>query len=224
MAFVKKAFGVVMWLGAIFYAAPHLSTTVTALLTAAVMLGTGVFGWPDPEDGEGWVTVRVRQLWAIVGGIVGAYLLLGVLVREGFILPPVSLAVPSAGGAAAQAEGIEWMNDEAAALARAQAENKPLVIDFTAEWCQACHELDRYTFSDAQVAGLARGEFIALRLDCTKGGDPAVRAVQQKYGVTGLPTVVFTRPDGTPVDKTIGFVEAAPFLAVMQKALATVRG
>jgi thiol:disulfide interchange protein DsbD len=131
----------------------------------------------------------------------------------------VSLSSAGAGGAAAPAaEGIAWMDDEAAALARAAAENKPLLIDFTAEWCQACHELDRFTFSDARVRALAADGYVALRVDCTKGTDPAVRAIQQKYGVTGLPTVVFARGDGSVIDKTIGFVKADPFLATMQAA------
>ncbi|MEN9786262.1 MAG: hypothetical protein RLZZ299_1526 [Pseudomonadota bacterium] len=212
---VKKAFGVVMWLGAIYYVAPQLPVVVTALATAFVLLWTAVFAWPDPDDGEGFVLRRGRILVSVVAGLVGAYLLLGVLLTRGFVLAPVGLA-PS--GAASTVPTVTWMSDEAAARARAQAEGKPLLIDFTAEWCAACHELDRYTFSDPAVAAAIREGFVAVRVDCTDRADAAVTAIQQRYGVLGLPTVVVARPDGTRVDATIGFVEAAPFLARIRSA------
>lgn len=218
MVLVKKAFGIVMWLGAVYYAAPHLSTTVTALLTAAVLLATAVFSWPSAEDGEGVFLERLRQLYGIVGVLVGGYLLVGTLVREGFILPAWS--GPAGGGAAAAHQGpaIPWLPDEATALARAQAEGKPLMIDFTAEWCAACHEMEKLTYTDPRVIAAAEG-FVPVMIDCTEKGDPTVVELQKRYGVTGLPTVVFVRPDGTKVGETIGFVEADAFLPHMQAAL-----
>lgn len=217
MVTVKKAFGIVLWLGAIYYAAAHLSTTVTALATAAVLLTTAVFGWPHPDDGEGVFTVRLRQLYGIVGGLVGAYLLVGTLVKDGFILPAVSL--PAGGAVATQAQaGIPWIRTEEEALKVAQATGKPLMIDFTAEWCAACHEMERYTYTDPRVVAAAEG-FVPVMLDCTEKGDPAIVALQKKYGVTGLPTVVFVMPDGRILGGTVGFVEADDFLPEMNKAL-----
>ncbi len=218
---VKKAFGVVMWLGAIYYVSPHLPVVVTALATAFVLLWTAVFAWPDADDGEGFVMRRGRVLIAVIAGLTGSYLVLGVLLSRGFVLPPVSLGV----GAASQASPtVTWMSDEAAARARAQAEGKPLLIDFTAEWCAACHELERYTFSDPTVAAAIRDGFVAVRIDCTDRADATVTALQQRYGVLGLPTVVVARPDGTRVDATVGFEEAAPFLARIRAAAARAVG
>lgn len=214
MTTVKKSFGIVMWLGAIFYAQPLLTNVQTALLTAAVLLTTAVFAWPHPDDGEGFVTTRARQLYTVVGGIVGAYLLLGTLVTQGFILPPLRL---SAAGTAAAGPAIPWLRDEASAVAAAQASGKLMVIDFTAEWCQACHELEKYTYTDPAVIAEAE-HFVPAMLDCTRSDDPAIKAVQQKYGVTGLPTVVFARADGTIVNVVVGFVPAPEFLAEMKKA------
>ncbi|MDP2313746.1 MAG: protein-disulfide reductase DsbD family protein [Pseudomonadota bacterium] len=217
MVTVKKGFGIVLWLGAIYYAAAHLSPTVTALATAAVLLTTAVFGWPHADDGEGPMTVSLRRLYGLVGGLVGAYLLLGTLVKEGFILPPVSLA--SAGGGAAQAgPGIPWVRTEADALALAKSTGKPVMIDFTAEWCAACHEMERFTYTDPRVISAAEG-FVPAMLDCTQSGDPVIDAVQKKYGVTGLPTVVFVMPDGRRLGGTVGFVEAEDFVKEMQAAL-----
>jgi thiol:disulfide interchange protein DsbD len=217
MVTVKKSFGVVLWLGAIFYASSHLSTTVTALSTAAVLLVTGVFGWPDPEDGEGMMIVRARQLYAVVAGIVGAYLLLGTLATQGFILPAMSM---SGGGAATADAGpkITWVRTEAEAIELAKASGKPMMIDFTAEWCQACHEMERFTYTDAAVIAQAGG-FVTAMIDCTEKADPGVLAIQKKYGVSGLPTVVFAMPDGRVLGGTVGFVKAPDFIVEMKKAL-----
>lgn len=217
MVTVKKGFGIVLWLGAIYFSAAHLSPTVTALATSAVLLVTAVFGWPHADDGDGPFTVSLRRLYGIVGGLVGAYLLLGTLVKDGFILPAVSLG--STGGGAAQAQpGIAWIRTEAEALELARSSGKPLMIDFTAEWCAACHEMERFTYTDARVIAAAEG-FVPAMLDCTKKGDPVVEAVLKKYGVTGLPTVVFVMPDGRRLGGTVGFVEAAAFVKEMQVAL-----
>ncbi|MFN7144508.1 MAG: thioredoxin family protein, partial [Myxococcota bacterium] len=183
----------------------------------AVLLTTAVFGWPHPDDGEGVFTVRLRQLYGIVGGVVGGYLLVGTLVKDGFILPPVSLSTGGAATSQAQA-GIPWIRTEEEALKVAQATGKPLMIDFTAEWCAACHEMERYTYTDPRVVAAAEG-FVPVMLDCTEKGDPAIVALQKKYGVTGLPTVVFVMPDGRILGGTVGFVEADDFLPEMTKAL-----
>ncbi|MDP2308657.1 MAG: protein-disulfide reductase DsbD family protein [Pseudomonadota bacterium] len=218
MVTVKKGFGIVLWLGAIYFSAAHLSPTVTALSTAAVLLVTAVFGWPNPDDGEGPFTVSLRRLYGIVAGLVGAYLLLGTLVKDGFILPAVSLAAAGGGGAAQAQPGIAWIRTEAEALELAKATGKPVMIDFTAEWCAACHEMERFTYTDPRVIAAAEG-FVPAMLDCTKSGDPVVDAVQKKYGVTGLPTVVFVMPDGRRLGGTVGFVEAEDFVKEMQAAL-----
>ncbi|MFZ5475589.1 MAG: protein-disulfide reductase DsbD domain-containing protein [Myxococcota bacterium] len=212
MVLVKKSFGIVMWLGAIYYAAPHLSTEVTALLTAAVLLATAVFSWPSAEDGEGETLQRLRQVYSLGGGLVGAYLLVGTLVQEGFILPPLRL-----GSAEVREEKIEWLASEAEGLARAQAEGKPMMIDFTAEWCAACHELEKYTYTDPRVIAAAK-DFVPVMIDCTKDKDPGIVALQKKYGVTGLPTVLFVKPDGTVMGQVIEFIEADAFLTHMEAA------
>jgi thiol:disulfide interchange protein DsbD len=216
MVLVKKAFGIVMWLGAIYYASPHLPLVVVALATAGVLLFTAVFAWPHADDGEGWFLERLRQAYAITGGLVGAYLLVGTLVKEGFILP--AMQVGSIGGQAASAKGITWLTDEAVGVAKAQELGKPMIIDFTADWCAACHEMEKLTYTDPGVVAAA-GDFVTVMVDCTSN-DPTIRALQQKYGVLGLPTVVFVQPDGTQVDRTFGFVSAEEFLPRMAAAAA----
>ncbi len=215
MVLVKKSFGVVMWLGAIYYAAPLFSMAQTALLTAAVLVVTGVFAWPDPDDGEGFYARRLRQVYSVTGVLVGAYLLVGTLMSEGFILPPMRLGSATA----AEAPKIAWLRTESEGLAAAETAGKPLMIDFTAEWCAACHEMEKYTYTDPGVIAAAEG-FVPVMIDCTSKADPIVKAVQEKYGVRGLPTVVFALPDGTILGGTVGFYKADEFKDFMNAALA----
>ena len=218
METVKHGFGVAMWLGAVYFVAPHLSDTVTALLTAFVLLSTAVFAWPSNDD-EGPAIARAHRLYAVVGGLVGAYLLVGTLVTQGFILPP--LQISTAGAATATAQGsIPWIkDDETAALAQAKAEDKPLIIDFTAEWCAACKELEHFTYTDAQVITTSAA-FVPLMIDATSDKDPKVQALLKKYDVKGLPTVLFLKPDGTVIPKLTltGYEPAEKFLPRMNAA------
>jgi len=216
---VKKFFGVLLWLGAIYYASPHLPETAVALLTAFVLLSTAVFGWPKPDGAqmEGDTITGMKRLYGVTGGLVGGYLLVGTLATSGFILPPLQLG----GGAAAAVEsGPEWRSDEAASLAYAQENNLPVIIDFTADWCAACKELEHFTYTDPRVIAQSK-KFVPVMIDATKDTDPEVAALLKKYKVNGLPTVKFLQPDGSPMnDLTLtGFIPADEFLPLMDAAL-----
>lgn len=220
---VKKSFGIIMWAGALYFLSPHLSVTVTALIASAMLLLTAVYAWPESEEEHGFWVARARKLYTVVGVIVGAYLLLGVLLTKGFILPAIQ--APTGGVAAAQGPQIAWGHDEQAALATAKSEGRPVMIDFTADWCAACKELEHLTYTDAGVIAASQG-FVPVMIDATSGEDPAVKALIQKYDVGGLPTVKFLKADGTPIeDLTVtGFLPPAEFLSRMQAAAGGDRG
>lgn len=115
------------------------------------------------------------------------------------------------------AGGIPWSNDLEAALARAQAEQKPVMIDFWAEWCAACKELDRFTFTDPAVQAEAE-RFVTVKIDGTIE-DEAILAIYDRYGIQGLPTVLFLDSSGAPLDdpRVTGFLEPPRFLTEMRK-------
>ena len=216
---VKKSFGIVMWIGAIYFLAPHLSPTITALVTSAMLMVTATFAWPADES-EGFWIARTRKLYSVVGGLVAAYLLVGVLATKGFILPPLQLTAPAAGPCAAAGTGIAWSSDHDNAIALAQAQNRPLLIDFTADWCAACKELEHFTYTDPQVIA-ASTNMVPVMIDATDGSDPRVKALLEKYEVRGLPTVKFLKPDGQPLEHltVTGFLKADEFLPRMEAAL-----
>lgn len=84
---------------------------------------------------------------------------------------------------------IPWLSDEKAAVQQSLASGKPLLIDFSAEWCAACKELDVHTWTDPVVAKEVSDRFVALKIDATDETEE-INQLTSKYGVPGLPTVL----------------------------------
>src|SRR5262249_37575743 len=92
---------------------------------------------------------------------------------------------------------IAWQPYSEAAIAAAQREGKGVIIDAFATWCIPCKELDQATFTDAAVKSEAE-RFVALKLDLTSppAGSEAA-AAQGRFGIRGVPTVVFLDSSGS---------------------------
>ncbi|NOK17054.1 protein-disulfide reductase DsbD family protein [Corallococcus carmarthensis] len=106
-------------------------------------------------------------------------------------------------------------------LAAARKEGRPVLIDFFADWCAACKELDRLTYPSTEVISQAQdSRFLTIKIDATNSEDH-LDALMEKLGVEGLPTVAFVNPDGTVLTKprVTGFLEPVPFATEMQKVL-----
>ncbi len=84
---------------------------------------------------------------------------------------------------------IPWLSDEKLAVQQSRASGKPLLIDFSAEWCAACKELDLHTWTDPVVAKEVSERFVPLKIDATEESDQ-VDKLASKYNVPGLPTVL----------------------------------
>lgn len=172
-------------------------------------------------------------LWWIGGGLVGAGLLLGHVFKANFeldvkgkvrkalgvsaVVVGALLVMRAAGwiGAPVHAAGageVRWLTDAAEAERLAREQGRPLLLDFSADWCKACKELEAHTFSDPKVAARLKG-WVTVRIDLTEDR-PELRPLQARYGVVGLPTVAFVDADGELREELTltGFEEAGPFL------------
>ena len=125
-----------------------------------------------------------------------------------------------AGAPKSEHKPIAWLHDEKAAIAEATRTGKPILVDFFAEWCAACKELDVHTFSNAEVQAVVADQFIPLKVDATDETDEVTR-LTSKYGVPGLPTVLVFGCDGKAATSPAPLVapQAAPVKA--DPALAT---
>lgn len=109
---------------------------------------------------------------------------------------------------------IVWMTQEKEALAVAKEKGRPVLIDFTAEWCAACKKIARTTFVDPKVRPELE-RFVMLKVDATNDDDPAVVDVSERYKVKGLPTVILLDSNGAEKQRFTDFVEPAPFHAAL---------
>ncbi|CAM4528004.1 MULTISPECIES: protein-disulfide reductase DsbD family protein [Myxococcus] len=108
-------------------------------------------------------------------------------------------------------------------LAQAKAEGRPVLIDFFADWCAACKELDRDTYPAQQVISESdEGRFLNIKIDATNSED-SLDALLERFGVEGLPTVAFISPEGKVLTqpRVTGFLAPSPFATEMKKARCT---
>ncbi|MGE0786177.1 MAG: protein-disulfide reductase DsbD family protein [Sandaracinaceae bacterium] len=111
---------------------------------------------------------------------------------------------------------IEWMTDYQAARELAEAEGRPLLVDFGANWCQACQELERNTFSDRRIVEEGQ-RFVPVRVDLSPGPEVARgRELLAQYNQRGLPLVVMHDSHGGEAARVTSFIEAEQMLTLMQ--------
>ncbi|MBN1299821.1 MAG: thioredoxin fold domain-containing protein, partial [Melioribacteraceae bacterium] len=94
--------------------------------------------------------------------------------------------------------------------------NQRIVIDFYADWCIPCKELDALTFSDERVIEESE-EFVMIKVDMTKTMSDETERIRNKFNIIGMPTVLVFNSDGREVERITGFVNAEEFLKIIRE-------
>ncbi len=105
----------------------------------------------------------------------------------------------------------EWKPFTEEAYERSLKGNELMVVDFYADWCIPCKELDAITFADASVVE-ASGAFTMYKADLTNSDDPATEALTKRFAIKGVPTILIIDAKGVERDRITGFVDAEEFL------------
>ncbi|MDP3480633.1 MAG: cytochrome c biogenesis protein CcdA [Desulfoprunum sp.] len=198
MIWVRKLMGWVLVGMAAHFIRPILPGHGGTILIALVGLAAGLhLGWIDKSQAN----FRAFPLLKSGAGIAG-------LVLATFLVATMAMRGP----------GVTWKPYTEETLKEAQGLKKPVIIDFYATWCTPCRELEDVTFHQADVVRLADKDFTMVKVDVTKGGNPYYEGLLQKYGVKGVPTIVFLDAEGKErADlRLVDFLPADKFLIRMR--------
>ena len=215
---VKAVFGVSFLALAIWMVSRFLDPVWIMLMTGALALACGVYlGALErlPESASGW-----RTLWKSLGVvllILGAAQLIGALAGSQDPLQP--LKGLRGGGAAIQDEHLPFRTIKSVEdLQRSLGEGKPVMLDFYADWCVACKEMEKFTFTKPEVHAALEG-YTLLKADVT-ANDETDQALLKHFGLFGPPATIFFGADGKErrAQRLIGFEAADKFSARVAKA------
>ncbi len=200
MVWVKKLFGVLLITIGLNYILLALAPRISVwLVPAALLLGGMYLGFMEKSANE-------RKGFLLFKRVGGAAALAGAV----FLVLQVM---------AANSRGIVFAPFSEQSVQASLAKGRPVLLDFSADWCAPCHELEQQTFPDKRVIALA-GAFDAYKVDLTKYQSTESEVSRKKYGVTGVPTVLFLVPgQGEVVAARVeGFVPAEVFVERMRLA------
>ena len=220
MTGVRKFFGVLLLGVAIWVLSAVLPPMIHLLAWAALFIGSAIFLRAldaVPAGASGW-----WRLWKALGVaalVIGVALLVGALAGSRDPLRP--LAALSGGGVPAPAP-VSWQR--VASLQdlqeRLKAPGKPVMLDFYADWCVSCKEMESFTFSDPKVRAQLDG-MLLLQADVTANNE-ADRALLKRFSLFGPPGIVFFDPQGREIRglRVIGYQNPERFLKTLSLATA----
>lgn len=218
---VKAVFGVALLGVAIFMLERILPPAVAMLLWGLLLICSAVYMGALsalPETSSGW-----RKLWKGLGVVLliyGALMLVGAAAGGKDTVQPLrGLAVGGGGGAAAESvfTPVKTVADLDREIAKAGALGKPVMLDFYADWCVTCKELERYTFSDpAVITEMSR--FVLLKADVT-ANDAEDQALMKRFGIIGPPAILYFDTGGQELKgyRLVGFKPADAFVAHLRQ-------
>jgi thiol:disulfide interchange protein DsbD len=219
---VKHFFGVLMLGIAIWLITPVIAVWVQMLLWASLLIGSAVYLKATetlPNHASGW-----RYLWKSIGVILllaGAALLLGMLAGGREVLQPLSVFKGGTIIGAAQTSSLQF--DRVKNLAEldarvAQAGGKPVMLDFYADWCVSCKEMEHNTFTDSAVQARLK-DAILLQADVTANSADD-KALLKRFGLFGPPGIIFFDANGKEIAyRVVGYQPPAQFRQSLDAAL-----
>ena len=195
MVWVEHLFGVILLVIAAFYLMIALSPEHLGFLPVIALILGGIYlGFLDKTGKE---SVRFGYFKKTEGTLA---------ILTGFLFP---LTMPKA--------SLAWEAYSPEKLVAAKASGKPVIMDFYADWCIPCHELDQFTYSNEQVIQ-ALHDFVKLKVDLTNPDSPAALPLVKRFNLAGVPTVIFLGPDGNEIveARVSGFVPPEEFIATIR--------
>src|SRR5487761_2373811 len=220
MRSVKHFFGVLLLAVAIWIVAPVLPVAVQMFAWAALLIGSAMvlraIDSLPPDAGN------AARLWKGVGFLAllaGAALAIGAFAGSRDVLRPLA-GLTGGGENGAQAARFTRVRNVAELDAKLQAPGRPVMLDFYADWCVSCKEMEAFTFTDARVKA-KMGQLLLLQADVT-ANSAEDKALLKRFSLFGPPGIIFFDRHGREIDglRVIGYQQADAFLATLDRAAA----
>ena len=211
---VKRAFGVLFLLVAAWMLGRILPGRIALLLWAATAFAAVWVCWTAiGASRRRWIPRAAGAL----AGLYGIALLAGAALGGSDPLAPI----PQLSGRHAELpfKTIKSVAELEAEVAAARAAGRPVMLDFYADWCVSCKEMEKYTFPEPAVRS-ALGKAVLLRADVT-ANDAADQALLKHFGIFGPPTIAFYGADGMERRnfRVVGYMKAAEFAPLAARAM-----
>jgi thiol:disulfide interchange protein DsbD len=216
---VKRLFGLMLLAVALYTVQPVLPSTLALALWGALLIGAAVVALAGGAHAAATAPgTLLRKSGAAVLALLGTLQLVGA--ASGGTDPLQPLGHLRGGGAVVASHGpvfgsVRSVADLDAALRSA---GRPVMLDFYADWCVSCKEMERFTFTDPAVQAKLSNALL-LKADVTKNNDDD-RALLKRFSLFGPPGTIFFGADGREMQGTrvIGFQKADEFLVTLQRA------
>jgi len=187
---VKHIFGFILIGMALYFLLPLLPNSISGYVLPVFMIITAIYLLFFEKLANSVTGFRIFKIvFSVVIMAVGVYAL-----------------IPS------ETNSVEWKPFTEDALT--EISGRGVVIDFYADWCIPCKELDALTFSDPEVIELSK-EFETYKADMTKSLSPEVENIRERFKIVGVPTVLILNSDGEEVERITGFVNAKEFFKII---------
>jgi thiol:disulfide interchange protein DsbD len=218
---VNRFFGVLLLATALWLVSPVLPAWLAMLGWAALMIVPAIYMHaldPLPHNASGW-----QRLWKGVGVallIAGGAVLVGLLGGARDPLQPLTfLRGGSASAAVSPAPTFQVVKSAAELDERLKAAGKPVMLDFYADWCVSCKEMEKFTFSDPKVVA-QMNRMLLLKADVTANNEDD-KALLKRFGLFGPPGIIFFDAQGGERKelRVVGFQPPEQFLPTLERAL-----
>lgn len=222
---IKAVFGVGMLAVAIILLERIVPPAIAMLLWGALLVVSAIYMGALhqlPVEASGW-----DRLWKGLGVVIliyGALMLIGVATGGKDTVQPLRGVSAFSGGTSSEAAHLQFkriksVDDLKREVAAASAAGKPVMLDFYADWCVSCKEMERYTFSDPAVISALRN-FVLLQADVTANDEIDNALLQGHFGLPGPPSIMFYGRDGQERKgyRVVGFMEADEFASHVRRA------
>lgn len=213
MAAINKVFGVVLLASALWIVSPLIPVVAQMLAWALLLIVPAIYLHaldPLPPQAHGWQ--RFGKAVGVVMLLTGAAMLVGVLSGARDPLQPLA-RIGMAGGSEVRPLPFERVRSLAELDARIASAGRPVMLDFYADWCVSCKEMERFTFADPRVRARLSG-WLLLQADVT-ANSAEDKALLAHFKLFGPPGIVFFDPSGREVPgvRVVGFQDADAFLS-----------